>query len=362
MKTGSARGMVCMFPFLAALVLAPSGVTQDKPSKPASSARIHATEETIRVEVNVVNASFIVTDGRHRLISGLPKDEFIVTEDGAQQDVRYFESGLQFPRVIGEVQTLPAEDRQPLLVTLMVDTSDSQRRFFQHQNEVASRFIKGILDPQDEAMLVSFDSRIDLVQDRTHSASEMLHALEGLTIGGSRPTLADDPDESRHTVLYDALVQAANRIALIPGRKAMIVLTDGEDLGSTADIKKAVEAVQRANIMVYPLLIADRHYYTSRGYREYHGDEHLMQLARETGGGYIDIRSKAKRLDAAFERIEQELRSQYSLGYVSSNQRRDGKFRKIRIRSRHGYHIQTRRGYYAPGRKSVVAAGKKPEL
>jgi VWFA-related protein len=143
----------------------------------------------------------------------------------------------------------------------------------------------------------------------------------------------------------------------------MILLTDGEDIGSSADIKKAVEAAQRADIIVYALLVADRRYYTSQGYETYHGDQRMRRLAKETAGGFIDIRSDAKRLDQAFERIELELRKQYSLGYVSSDQRHDGKFRKIKISARHGYQIQARRGYYAPSPRppQVVTAGKKSE-
>lgn len=301
---------------------------------------------TIRVEVNVVNALVTVKDKHQRLVQSLSQDDFKVSENGKRQRVRYF----------------AAETRQPLLLALLVDTSDSQRRLFQHQNEVASRFTKRLLDPQDEAMLVSFDARIDLVQDRTHSAAEMLDALGRLEIGGSRPTLANDPDHSQHTVLYDAIVRVANRIASIPGRKAMIVLTDGEDVGSKADIRKAVEAAQRADVIVYALMIADRHYYTSRGYDKYRGDRQMMLLVKDTGGGCIDIHGDAQRLDEAFDRIEQELRNQYSLGYISSDQRRDGKFRSIKIESRHGHRVLTRRGYYAPLPKTsqVAAAGDKP--
>jgi VWFA-related protein len=303
--------------------------------------------ETMRLEVNVVNALVTVKDKHQRLVQNLPQDEFKVSENGKPQMVRYF----------------AAETRQPLLLALLVDTSDSQRRFFQRQNEVASRFTKRLLGPQDEAMLVSFDARIDLVQERTHSAAGMLDALGRLMIGGSRPTLADDPDHSRHTVLYDAIVRVANRMVSIPGRKAMIVLTDGEDVGSQADIRKAVEAAQRADIVVYALMIADPHYYTARGYEKYHGGRQMMLLAKETGGGHIDIRGDEQRLDEAFDRIEQELRNQYSLGYVSSDQRRDGKFRSIKIESRRGHRVLTRRGYYAPAPQTsqVAAAGGKPQ-
>jgi len=334
---------------LTALLAGPSqGFAQSSPVD--ASATLPGDDEpiaTMRVEVNVVNVLFTVRNHRRQLVPDLPKDEFKVRENGVAQELRYFAAGT----------------RQPLLVTLMVDTSDSQRRFFEHQNGVASRFTESILEPQDEAMLVSFDSRIDLVQERTHSAPEMLQAIRRLKIGGSRPTLADDPDYSRHTVIYDAIVRVARRMAPIPGRKAMILLTDGEDVGSKADIKKAVAAAQHANVIVYALLIADRRYYTSRGYEHYQGDQRMKLLAKETGGGFIDIGHDPQQLDEAFARIERELRNQYSLGYVSSNQRRDGKFREIKVSSRHRYRIQARRGYYAPSpdRSQVATADNKAE-
>jgi VWFA-related protein len=128
----------------------------------------------------------------------------------------------------------------------------------------------------------------------------------------------------------------------------MILLTDGEDQGSENKIKDAIEAAQKADTIVYVLLCADRGFY---GFSGYSGDSAMKKLTAETGGRVIEVGNKTEKLKAAFDQISQELRSQYNVGYVPTNLAKDGKFRKVEIRSKAGYKIQTRSGYFGEAEK-----------
>jgi len=146
-------------------------------------------------------------------------------------------------------------------------------------------------------------------------------------------------------LLYDAVYLASHdEMAQQVDRKAMILLTDGEDQGSQYKTKDAIEAAQKADTIVYVLLCADRGFY---GFGGYSGDSEMKKLTAETGGRVIEVGNKFEKLKAAFDQISQELRSQYNVGYVPTNPTKDGKFRKIEIRSKDGSKIQSRSGYFA---------------
>jgi VWFA-related protein len=136
---------------------------------------------------------------------------------------------------------------------------------------------------------------------------------------------------------------AHDELAQQVGRKAMIILTDGEDVGSRLRVQDAIEAAQKSDSIVYVLMIADRGFYGGMGY---HGDSEMKKLSRETGGRVIDVGNKFDKLRDAFDQIALELRSQYSVGYTPTNTVRDGSFRKIEIHNK-DYKIQARAGYYA---------------
>jgi VWFA-related protein len=134
------------------------------------------------------------------------------------------------------------------------------------------------------------------------------------------------------------------------GRKAMVLLTDGQDEGSKLKIKDAIEAAQKADAICYVLLIADRGFYGFGG--GYSGDSEMKKLTQETGGRVIEVGNKIDKLRQAFDQIAQELRSQYNIGYTPTNTVRDGGFRKVEIKSKQGeYKIQSRSGYYAVVRR-----------
>ena len=152
------------------------------------------------------------------------------------------------------------------------------------------------------------------------------------------------------TLLYDAVYLASNeKMNQETGRKAMILLTDGEDEGSGHKISDAIAAAQKANVIVYTILIADRGFYGGFG-MGYSGYSAMKKMTEETGGRLIDVGNNGKKLEAAFQQIEDELRTQYVASYTPSNTKLDGSFRSLGVECRgDGMKVQVRKGYYAIG-------------
>jgi VWFA-related protein len=293
--------------------------------------------ETLKVRVNVVQLFFNVKDKKGALIPNQTKTDFDLLEDGKPQTIKYF----------------TAESNLPLTLGILIDSSGSQARVLDMEKEVGSAFLSDILRPKDEAFVIGFDVNVDLLQDFTNDVRRLKAGLNKAKIntgggGGSLPGLGGGPvptSNPRGTLLYDAVYLAAHdELAHEVGRKAMILLTDGEDQGSQLRIRDAIEAAQKSDSICYVLLIADRGFYGGFGYT---GDSEMKKLANETGGRMIEVGNKLDKLKDAFEQIAHELRSQYNIGYTPTNSTQDGTFRKIDLRSKQGYKIQTRSGYYA---------------
>ncbi len=297
--------------------------------------------ETLKVRVNVVQLFFNVKDKKGGLIPDQGKDDFEILEDGKPQTIKYF----------------TAESNLPLTLGILIDSSGSQARVLEMEKEVGGAFLNDILRDKDEAFVIDFDVNVDLLQDFTNDVRRLKAALNKARIntgggGGSLPGLGGGPiptSNPRGTLLYDAVYLAAHdQLAHEVGRKAMILLTDGEDQGSQLRVKDAIEAAQKSDSIVYVLLIADRGFYGGFGYS---GDSEMKKLANETGGRVIEVGNKFDKLKDAFEQIARELRSQYNLGYTPTNSTQDGTFRKIELRSKKGYKVQARSGYYAIAHK-----------
>lgn len=293
--------------------------------------------ETLKVRVNVVQLFYNVKDKKGALIPSLTKDDFELFEDGKPQTIKYF----------------TAESNLPLTLGILIDSSGSQMRVLEMEKEVGGAFLSNILRDKDEAFVIDFDVNVDLLQDFTNDVHRLKAALNKAKIntgggGGSLPGLGGGPiptSNPRGTLLYDAVYLAAHdELSHEVGRKAMILLTDGEDQGSQLRIKDAIEAAQKSDSICYVLLIADRGFY---GFGGYSGDSEMKKLAGETGGRVIEVGNKMDKLREAFDQIAKELRSQYNIGYTPTNSALDGSFRKVEIRSKQGYKIQSRSGYYA---------------
>src|SRR6266851_4448915 len=293
---------------------------------------------TFKTNVDVVQLFFNVKDKKGGLIPNLPKDNFQVFEDGKPQTIKYFAS----------------ESNLPLTLGILIDSSGSQERVLGMEQEVGGAFLSQILRDKDMAFVMDFNIGVSLLQDFTNSARRLKAALNSVKINnggqvGSLPGMGGGPIPTtgvpRGTLLYDAVYLASHdEMAQQVDRKAMILLTDGEDQGSQYKIKDAIEAAQKADTIVYVLLCADRGFY---GFGGYSGDSEMKKLTSETGGRVIEVGNKTEKLKAAFDQISQELRSQYGIGYVPTNPTKDGKFRKIEIRSKDGSKIQSRSGYFA---------------
>jgi VWFA-related protein len=292
--------------------------------------------ETLKVRVNVVQLFFNVKDKKGALIPNQTKDDFELLEDGKPQTIKYF----------------TAESNLPLTLGILIDSSGSQMRVLEMEKEVGGAFLNDILREKDEAFVIDFDVNVDLLQDFTNDVRRLKAALNKAKIntggGGGIPGMGGGPvptSNPRGTLLYDAVYLAAHdELSHEIGRKAMILLTDGEDQGSQLRIKDAIEAAQKSDSICYVLLIADRGFY---GFGGYSGDSEMKKLAGETGGRVIEVGNKMDKLKDAFEQIARELRSQYNIGYTPTNNVQDGSFRKIEVHSKQGYKIQTRSGYYA---------------
>src|SRR5579862_9084682 len=327
---------------IVASVALASGAQQ--PQSPAPPPDADQTGEPLKVNVNVVQLFFNVKDKKGGLIPNLTKNDFELLEDGKPETIKYF----------------TAESDLPLTLGILIDSSGSQQRVLEMEKEVGANFLSEILRPKDMAFVISFDVDSNLLQDFTNSSRRLREALNSARINappsscGGLPGAGGGPlpcnSTPKGTVLYDTVYLAAHdELAKEVGRKAMILLTDGEDQGSQLKINDAIEAAQKADSICYVLLIADRGFY---GFGGYSGDREMKKLAGETGGRVIEVGNKMDKLRDAFDQIAKELRSQYNIGYTPINAALDGTFRKVEIRTaKKDYKIQARSGYYAVPKK-----------
>jgi VWFA-related protein len=290
--------------------------------------------QTFKAQVNVVNVFFNVKDKHGMLIPNLTKDDFQVFEDGKPQTIKYFS----------------AESNQPLTLGIMIDTSASQERVLDIEQSSCAQFLRAVLRDKDLAFVINFDVDVDLDQDFTNNIRDLTRALNKVQINagiGGPPGLGGGPVPTtpRGTLLYDAIYLGADeKLKNEVGRKAMIIFTDGEDQGSRLRIQDAIEAAQKADTICYVILIADRGFY---GFGGYSGDSEMRKLAEATGGRVIEVGNKQDKLKDAFNQIQNELRSQYNIGYTPANNKLDGSYRKIQIKAKGDYKVQARQGYYA---------------
>ena len=283
------------------------------------------------VDVDVVDVFFNVKQ-RNKFVENLTKDDFELKENDRKQEIRYFS----------------AETHAPLSLGMLIDTSDSESPMLPREHEVAKRFLDTVLTEGDEGLIVSFDSYVDLKQEFTGDHSLLLNAISLARKENSRKTTAIDPGpvpKLRSTALYDSIAGVAlYRFAERLGRKAMIIITDGQDMGSRNSAKEAIDAALKSNTICYVLLVGDNNYMATA---DYVGIKSMNYLTSETGGRVILLDHKLKNLEKALLDIAAELRHHYSIGYSPLDRSHRGEYRRISIRSRHGYKIQSRRGYFA---------------
>ena len=279
-------------------------------------------------DVKVVNMLATVRDKTGAIISNLGQDDFSLSEDGRPQTIRYFARETDLPLTLG----------------LMVDTSGSQRRVLDAERGASYRFLDQVVRVnKDQVLIMQFDSAVQVRQGLTSSLKKLDDALAYVD---SETMTQLRMQNGGGTLLYDAVAKASNDFMKNQkGRKALIVLSDGVDLGSYGSIADCIEAAQRADTLIYSILYSDPSAYGLFGGRD--GKHVLQRLSSETGGGFFEV-SKKQTIDQIFDTLQEELRTQYNVGYVSDKPVTFAEFRKVQLNTRRkGLTVQTRQGYWA---------------
>jgi len=282
--------------------------------------------QVIRRQVNLVNLFATVRDNHKKIVNDLKQEDFKVIEDNQDQKIAFFSKEVTLPITLG----------------LLLDTSGSEQFMLGAIQDAGGQFLNRVLRKGDEAMVMSFDTDVDLLSDFTEDHGQLDRAVRHARINA--PANVSGPVPTAHqvgTALYDAIYLACNeKLNTEAGRKAIVIVTDAQDEGSKVRIEEAIEAAQRTDTVIHILLVADPRFGGNPGA--------ARKLTDETGGRMISVSSEKKLLEA-FDEISEELRSQYTLGYYPSNNEKDGKFRKIKVEvGNHDLKVLTRKGYYAP--------------
>jgi VWFA-related protein len=284
----------------------------------------------LKSTVSLVNLFVTVRDKNKRIVPNLTKDDFKVFEDNQEQKIAFFSKEVTLPITLG----------------LLLDTSGSEQNMLYAIQDAGSRFMDRVLRKGDEAMVLSFDTDVDLLSDFTEDRAQLDRAIHRSRInapmGGGMINPGPLPTGNIvGTALYDAIYLACNdKLATEAGRKAIVIVTDAQDEGSKIRLEEAIEAAQRTDTVIHILLVADPRYGGNGGVAK--------KLAEETGGRVISVSSQ-KKLEQAFDEISEELRSQYTVGYYPSDTAKDGRFRKVKVEmANRDYKALTRKGYYAP--------------
>jgi VWFA-related protein len=271
----------------------------------------------IRSEVTRVNMLFTVTDKRGRFVTDLGRTDFQIFESKKPQQILQFE----------------AETDLPLRLAILVDTSSSIIDRFKFQKEAATNFVTSTVRPQDKAMVVSFDSAAELVADLTSDTGVLEKAIDELHAGGG-------------TSLYDAIFFACRDKLMLDQplykfRRAMVILSDGDDNDSRRSRDQALEMAQRSDTVIYTISTNNSHIETD-------GDKVLKYFADQTGG-FAFTPFQAKDLNQSFENISNELRHQYNVFYSPDPLKTDGLYHsvQIKVKGRKDLVVRARRGYYA---------------
>jgi VWFA-related protein len=343
-KAGPYRG----FQVLTAVLVCSLVAAAQAPGPEQDQTSSQSQEPTIRVGVDLVNILFTVRAKKGgQLIPNLEKGDFKVFEEGKEQTIQRFSRETDLPLTLG----------------LLIDISASQERLIDIERDAASAFFSSVIRRKDEAFLISFGKSTDLLQDYTNSPRLLSAALNDLRGDGQSPGLGPVPIPNqgpvpqvgtpKGTLLFDAVYLASDeKLKSEVGRKAIILITDGEDQGSTYNIRTAIEAAQKADAIIYSIYYVDHGFYMQAGMFGGGGEGDLRKMSSETGGHVFSVSNKHP-LKETFQEIQDELRNQYSIGYVPTNTNRDGSFRHIEIKvDNKDYRAQARNGYYATPNKN----------
>src|SRR6204780_4532982 len=291
--------------------------TQQTPPSPDRQAQ---PMETLRVDVKLVNVFVTVTDEHGAPIGGLTRENFVLREDDHEQRIAVFDK----------------ESALPLSIALAIDTSLSTRHDLPLDHASAKRFAHAIMRPVDALSVYGFSEIVhESTPGYTADLKRIDEAIEHIRLGPA-------------TALYDAIYVASRALEHRKGRKVIVLITDGGDTASRFDYNQAVRAAEEAEAIVYSIIIVPIE--NSAG-RETGGEHALIQLSEDTGGKYYYATSTAQ-FDEAFQKISDELRTQYLLAYYPSQHASFSEFRRIEVRltgvpEAAAYHARNRAGYYS---------------
>lgn len=289
----------------------------DKTSTSSNSEAPNPDDFKVTKKVDEVNVIFTVTDKHGKFIKDLKKDDFTVLDDKRPADA---------------IRNFAAQTNLPLRVGLLVDASNSIRDRFKFEQEAAIEFLNQIVRPTDEAFVIGFDSTTEVTQDFTNNTEELAKGVRMLRPGGG-------------TALYDAVYRACKeKLMAHPDkstvRRAIILLSDGDDNQSRVTREEAIEMAERAEVVIYAIStnLADKG----------RGDRELERMATATGGRAF-FPFKIEEVSNAFNDIQEELRSQYAIAYKPSDFVSDGRYRSIDIETKNNkLRVRSRKGYFAP--------------
>jgi len=300
-------------------IVAAIGVTSAQPPPPQVR---RPADQIFRAGIEMVSLNVTVLDQQSHYLTDLESKDFLVFEDGLKQEISYFNR-----------TTLP------IALSLLIDTSASMEQRMTTTQEAAVGFARK-LRPYDLAQVVDFDTRVEILQDFTSDAAALETAIRSTQAGGST---------SMHNALYISLKELAKVKAKSEDdvrRRAVVLLSDGEDTSSLVSFEEVLDLAKRSATTIYSIGLQSRESGVSKGFRE--AEFVLRQLAQETGGRAF-FPQRAEDLAQIYGVIADELASQYTLGYASTNQKRDGGWRRLTVQvNRQGTTARTKRGYFAP--------------
>lgn len=299
----------------------PSASPAPKPTPP---------DDTGVTKVFEVRLPVTVTQGKKTLVSGLTRGDFLVFEDGVQQEVTFFTDEKNNP---------------PVYVGVLMDTSPSTAGKMNFSKEAAANFLYSVIKlRKDKAAFMTFDHEITLRQDFTDKLDLLQKAVDKVKATGSQ------------TALYDAVWQFTDeKLRNVPGRRVIVIITDGDDTFSRADLRDAIDIAQRTETTIFGISTKAGFLGTVPGVEagtvKDKGDKLLTQLCEETGG-QVFFTGDMLELERAFKGISEELKSQYLITYRPADQNQDGRERKIEVKfadkDKTGkYKIRTKRSYRA---------------
>lgn len=318
------------------------------------------SDEVLRVETNLTNIFFTAADKQKRFVSNIKREDVRVLEDGVPQEIFTFQQNIDLP----------------LTLAILIDTSGSEERTLPEEKAAARSFLESVLHPnKDEAAVVSFTGEVTLEQGLTGNVARLRRAIDqvefvppsgyiggGIVVAGTPPISGSQQTLAGSTAIWDAIWATSNELltdSAEHARRAIILLTDGEDTISQVHMRDAIDRALKADALIYAIGIGDRYQF---GVNE----SALKKLTEGTGGRAYFPRDQRELRDA-FAQIERDLREQYLIAYSPSNKTRDGSYRRVAIEivnpelRRENLRLNYRPGYFArPPDSATPKAGKTP--